>query len=162
MTKKINVSGIVNESIVDGDGVRLTVFLQGCTRQCKGCHNPDTWENKEVQLMSAEEIMEIYNSSPLLNGITLSGGEPFLQASKLVRLVDEIHKIGGDVWCYTGYTLQELQNIKQAAELLKRIDVLVDGPFIESERDLTLKFRGSRNQNIWKNMKGSWIKYDSY
>ena len=161
MTKKINVSGIINESIVDGDGVRLTVFLQGCFRHCKGCHNPDTWEDKEAQLMSTEEIMEIYDGSFLLDGITLSGGEPFLQADKLVHLVDEVHKAGGNVWCYTGYTLQELQNMKQASELLKRIDVLVDGPFIESERDLTLKFRGSRNQNIWKNMKGTWTKYGS-
>ena len=157
-SNKINVAGIVNDSIVDGEGIRLTVFLQGCLRHCKGCHNPDTWNTKKTAIMlSTDEIMEKYSNNPLLSGITFSGGEPFLQADKLIDLAERVHAVDGNVWCYTGYELQELQTLDKAAELLKRIDVLVDGPFIESEKDLTLKFRGSKNQRIWKNKKGIWI-----
>lgn len=163
MTDKINVAGIENESIVDGEGVRLTVFVQGCLRHCQGCHNPSTWDiNKKALLLSADEIMSQYNENPLLSGITFSGGEPFLQADKLIELADKVHEAGGTVWCYTGYTLEDLRVSEEFSGLLNRIDVLIDGPYIESERDLTLEFRGSRNQKVWKNVKGVWTRDDSY
>ena len=155
---KLNVAGIMDESIVDGEGIRLAVFLQGCPHHCKGCQNPETWNTDKLSLlMTVDEIMKKYDGNPLLNGITFSGGEPFIQADKLIPLAEKVHKAGGNVWCYTGYTLDELRASSEASELLNHIDVLVDGPYIEKERDLTLKFRGSKNQRIWKNEGETWI-----
>lgn len=154
---KLNVAGIMDESIVDGEGIRLAVFLQGCPHHCKGCQNPETWNTDKLSLlMTVDEIMKKYDGNPLLNGITFSGGEPFIQADKLIPLAEKVHRAGGNVWCYTGYTIDELRASNEASELLRHIDVLVDGPYIEKERDLTLKFRGSKNQHIWKNEGGNF------
>ena len=147
---KIRIAGIVNDSIVDGEGIRLTVFVQGCSHRCKGCHNPETWNYNGGYNIDISEIIKAYKENPLLQGITFSGGEPFDKVDFLSLLADEVHKLGGDVWCYTGYTLKELQKDASKHKLLNRIDILVDGPFIESERDLSLDFRGSRNQHIYQ------------
>ena len=148
--EKLHVAGIEPESVVDGEGIRMTIFFQGCSHHCKGCQNPGTWNpDKTVREMTAEEIIEEYKKNPLLSGITLSGGEPFEQDFEALHyLCFWFHEFfpDDDIWCYTGYTLKELEG----NNLLGEIDYLVDGPFILEERDLSLTFRGSRNQKIWK------------
>lgn len=146
---KLRVSGIVEESVVDGDGLRFALFLQGCMRACPGCHNKSTWDLNGGTLMEIDEIFEKIDN-PLLSGVTFSGGEPFLQAEKLIPLAKKIHKIGLNIWCYTGNTYEEIleRNDIFEMELLNNIDILVDGEFREDLRELALKFRGSRNQRI--------------
>ena len=147
---KIRIAGIVDDSIVDGDGLRLSVFTQGCPHHCVGCQNPDTHAASGGRDEDTENILARIDANPLLTGITFSGGEPFLQPAPLTRLAKEAHKRGLDVWSYTGYTLEELTAKKNPAidALLREIDVLVDGPYEERLRDLTLNFRGSSNQRI--------------
>ncbi|MBQ1919206.1 MAG: anaerobic ribonucleoside-triphosphate reductase activating protein [Selenomonas sp.] len=147
---KMRIAGIVDDSIVDGDGLRLSVFTQGCPHHCVGCQNPDTHAASGGRDEDTENILARIDENPLLTGITFSGGEPFLQPAPLTRLAKEAHKRGLDVWSYTGYTLEELLSKKNPAidALLRELDVLVDGPYEERLRDLTLNFRGSSNQRI--------------
>ena len=155
---QIRIAGIVNDSIVDGEGIRLTVFVQGCSHHCKGCHNSKTWDYSGGHDIDVSEIIEMYKKNPLLQGITFSGGEPFDKVEPLSLIADNIHRLRGDVWCYTGYTLEELEKDTSKHKLLNKIDVLVDGPFVESERDLSLNFRGSRNRHIYKKENSVFIK----
>jgi len=143
-------AGIVQESFVDGPGIRLAVFVQGCSHHCKGCHNQHTWDASGGFVTGTDFILHEYRSNPLLSGITLTGGEPMEQPKAMLILARRVHKLGGTVWCYTGYTLEELRAKKDPAinNLLKEIDVLVDGPFILELRDLNLQWRGSSNQRI--------------
>ncbi|MBQ1808668.1 MAG: 4Fe-4S cluster-binding domain-containing protein, partial [Selenomonas sp.] len=140
---KMRIAGIVDDSIVDGDGLRLSVFTQGCPHHCVGCQNPDTHAASGGRDEDTENILARIVENPLLTGITFSGGEPFLQPAPLTRLAKEAHKRGLDVWSYTGYTLEELLAKKNPAidALLRELDVLVDGPYEERLRDLTLNFR---------------------
>lgn len=155
---QIRIAGIVNDSIVDGEGIRLTVFVQGCSHHCKGCHNPETWDYNGGHNIDVSEIIEMYKKNSLLQGITFSGGEPFDKTEPLSLIADNIHKLHGDVWCYTGYTLKELKKDTSKHKLLNKVDVLVDGTFIESERDLSLNFRGSRNQHIYQKENGIFVR----
>ncbi|MBP3673296.1 MAG: anaerobic ribonucleoside-triphosphate reductase activating protein [Oscillospiraceae bacterium] len=145
----LDLSGIVQDSIVDGPGIRTTVFSQGCPHHCPGCHNPETWEFGCGTEMAEETIVQIVRSNPLCRGVTFSGGEPFAQAevfSKLARLLKEQ---GYEVASYSGYTFEQLLcGTPAQKELLQTIDVLIDGPFVLAERSLELSFRGSRNQRI--------------
>jgi len=143
-------AGIVNESYVDGPGIRMAIFVQGCSHHCEGCHNKHTWDPNKGFLTNTEFIIHEYQSNPLLTGITLTGGEPMEQPKAMFLLARAVKKLGGNVWCYTGYTLEELKEKKNndINKLLNEIDVLVDGPFILSLRDLDLDFRGSSNQRI--------------
>ncbi len=146
----LRVAGIVEDSIVDGDGFRFTIFVQGCPRRCFNCQNPETQPLNGGHEETLAEIMQKIKSNPLLTGVTFSGGEPFLQCASLARLARRIHKAGLDIWSYSGYTLEELQARHDTAtdELLAEIDVLVDGEYIDELRDLTLHFRGSSNQRV--------------
>ena len=139
---------------LDGPGVRFVVFLQGCPLRCGCCHNPDTWDTSGGEAMSADALTqkalryrEYFGND---GGITLSGGEPFLQPEACAELADEAHKRGLNVWCYTGYTIDTIIGGRDNGKrgLLKRIDVLVDGPYIESLRTLELPWRGSKNQRV--------------
>ena len=150
MENLINVAGTVNDSIVDGVGLRYVLFVQGCPRKCKGCHNADTQPFVEKTLMTPAEIMEQIDSNPLLDGVTFSGGEPMCQAESLVPLAKMIKERGLHLAIYTGYTFEDLcaKDATCVKELLAYADVLIDGEFIESLRDYTLKFRGSSNQRV--------------
>lgn len=157
--RKFHIAGIEPESVVDGDGIRMTIFFQGCSHHCPGCQNPATWDPKKpVKEMSPQEIFDQYKEDPLLDGVTLSGGEPFEQDPKLLEtLMIYIHSLGGTVWVYTGYDQKsffhqniEIEQSKIWKNVMSEIDYLVDGPFIKEQRDLSLVFRGSRNQRIWK------------
>ena len=145
---KIRLAGLVNDSITDGPGIRLTVFVQGCPRSCPGCHNPQTQPLCGGYEEDCDVVLEKIKSNPLLDGVTFSGGEPMLQAGKLLPLAKEIKNMGLNLFCYTGYVFEELEKVEGAHELLKYIDVLVDGPFVKEKRDYRVKFKGSTNQRI--------------
>lgn len=147
---KINLSGITGDSIVDGPGIRLTIFTQGCPHHCPGCHNPQTHDPNGGAWGDTEDIIAAMAENPLLDGITLSGGDPFLQPVECTELAKGAHKCGLNIWTYTGYTWEALflENDPEKIALVKESDVLIDGPFIMAERSLELKFRGSRNQRL--------------
>ena len=149
---KLQIAGIVDDSIVDGDGCRLTVFVQGCARRCPGCQNPETQPMEGGRAIDTAAILQQMAENPILSGITFSGGEPFLQPAPLASLARAVHQRGLDVWSYSGFTLEELakraEKDKATRALLNELDVLVDGPYEEEQRDLTLHFRGSQNQRV--------------
>lgn len=148
----LRVSGIANDSIVDGPGIRFTLFVQGCPHNCKGCHNPQTHDFNGGSDMTLGEIFDKITANPLLDGVTFSGGEPFCHAQKLAVLGKEIRDAGLNIVTYTGYTFEYLLNNSDEKngfrQLLEVTDYLVDGPFILSERNLMLRFKGSENQRI--------------
>ena len=140
---------IIDGTVVDGPGFRLSIYCAGCEHKCKGCHNPQSWEMANGKEMDVEEILQAVKDSPW--NVTFSGGDPFFQAEGFAELARRIKaETAKTIWCYTGYTLEALkqENDPWKMELLKNIDVLVDGPFIQELRDEQLKFRGSSNQRI--------------
>lgn len=147
----IRVAGMIEESIVDGPGLRFVLFTQGCEHNCEGCHNPETHDKLAGNLVDISEIVKAYQNSGA-SGITISGGEPFLQGEALSLLGNEIHRLGGDVITYTGYEyrrLQEIQRIHPAVKMLLDVtDLLIDGPFIMAKRTLDRPFMGSTNQKL--------------
>ena len=146
----INMSGIVRESIVDGPGFRFTIFVQGCPHGCPGCHNPNTHSIFGGYRISVDDVISQIKDSPLISGVTFSGGEPFMQPVPLTTLSKKIHDLGYDIICYTGYTYENIlsSNNKDKVELLSNIDILIDGLFDISKRSIDLKFRGSLNQRV--------------
>lgn len=148
----IRICGVVRESIVDGPGLRFVLFTQGCLHHCPGCHNPESHPLEGGYEVTTEKVLEEFGKNPLLKGLTLSGGDPILQAGELVDLCRAVHAMGKDVMTYTGYTYEELMEMQKTDEgvrdLLLETDTLVDGRFIMAQRDLTLVYKGSRNQRI--------------
>ncbi len=141
---------MVQDSIVDGVGLRFTVFTQGCPHHCEGCHNPETHDPTGGSEIAAEEIIRQMLSNPLTDGVTLSGGEPFYQAGDCAEIAQAAKNAGLNVWTYTGFTFEAL--IRSAdpniLRLLSLTDVLVDGPFVLPQRSLNIKWRGSTNQRL--------------
>ena len=152
VSDKLRVNGIVQESIVDGPGIRYVIFVQGCPHGCEGCHNPQTHPFDGGYEADEAEIIAQIAENPLLKGVTMSGGEPFCQAAPLARIAKAVREMGKTVVTYSGYTYEQLIEMAKedegTAQLLKYTNTLIDGPFILKERDLTLQFRGSRNQRI--------------
>lgn len=148
----MRLAGINSESVVDGDGIRMTIFGQGCPHHCEGCHNPSTWDFDGGEETSIESVVAKVKENPLLSGVTFSGGEPFVHAHDFYEIAKAVHNMGLDVWSYSGYTLEELQKLSETnsdiKNFLNEIDVLVDGKFILAKRDLSLRFRGSSNQRV--------------
>ncbi len=145
----LELSGIVSDSIVDGPGIRVTVFSQGCPHHCEGCHNPETWAFGCGTAMEEERIFQIIRENPLCRGVTFSGGEPFAQAAGFAVLARRLKGAGYEVASYSGFTFEQLlHGSPDQRALLETIDVLIDGPFLLSERSLELVFRGSANQRI--------------
>lgn len=145
----LDLSGIVSDSIVDGPGIRTTIFCQGCPHHCPGCHNPETWAFGCGTPMEEETLVEIVRSNPLCRGVTFSGGEPFAQAAGFARLARLLKAKGYEVASYSGYTFEELlRGSEDQKELLRSIDILIDGPFLRDRKSLEIAFRGSTNQRI--------------
>jgi anaerobic ribonucleoside-triphosphate reductase activating protein len=145
----LNLSGIVSDSIVDGPGIRTTVFSQGCPHHCPGCHNPETWDFGCGTDVPVEALVDIVNSNPLCRGVTFSGGEPFAQAAGFAKLAMLLKEKGYEVASYSGYTFEELlKGSEDQKKLLEAIDILIDGPFLQDQKSLEIAFRGSRNQRI--------------
>lgn len=148
----IRIAGVVRESIVDGPGLRLAVFCQGCPHGCKDCHNPDTHDFCGGYDCEISKIVEAVKANPLLDGVTFSGGEPFCQPAAFCSLAAALKEARPDLnlMAYSGYTYEELTEMKDmdVDKLLSKIDLLVDGRFIAEQKDLTLLFRGSSNQRV--------------
>jgi len=152
MADTIRLYGLVTDSIVDGPGFRTAIFTQGCPYHCEGCHNPDSQPFEGGTVWTLDDVEKKFTNNPLLDGITLSGGEPAEQAAACAELAHRAHQKGLNVWTYTGSTLEKLQKRAETNPDLQRLldetDVLVDGPFILAERSLELTFCGSRNQRV--------------
>jgi len=148
----LRIAGIEPESFVDGPGIRMTIFTQGCHHHCPGCQNPQTHDFDGGHFIDREEILQMIEENPLLDGITFSGGDPMDQSAALIPLAREIKERGLNLVIFTGYTFERLQELSQERpemfELLTFADILIDGPFVMAKKSLELKFRGSSNQRI--------------
>lgn len=146
--KKLRISGTVNDSIVDGPGLRFTIFTQGCPHNCPGCHNPQTHSMKGGKKISINKLYKNIKENSLLSGVTFSGGEPFIQAKTLLPLAKKLKENNIEIASYTGYLFEDLINDKVpfGKELLKYLDVLIDGKFVLSLKSMDLAFKGSSNQ----------------
>ena len=144
----IRVLDIIEDTMVDGPGFRTSIYCAGCRHACPGCHNPQSWDFNAGRDMTVEQIMRIIENDPYTLGVTFSGGDPMYQAAGFAELARQIHRrTQKDIWCYTGFTFESLIHQDQR-ELLAEVDVLVDGPFIQSLHDSDLLFRGSSNQRL--------------
>lgn len=147
----IRLYGELKHSLVNGPGIRRVIFVQGCNHNCPGCQNPDSHPMNSGKVVSAAELAERITHDKVLDGITLSGGEPMLQAEACGLIAGTCRKAGLSVWCYTGYVFEDIVSGKagtQAASLLKQIDVLVDGPFVQELASDQCLYRGSTNQRL--------------
>lgn len=150
MECKLRICGVEPESIVDGRGFRYVIFTQGCPHACPGCHNPQSHDFGGGTLVDPDSLYAEICENPLLKGVTFSGGEPFCQPEPLWRLAKRLHARRLDLTVYTGYRYETLaaNPDPDVAALLAETDVLVDGPFLQAQKDLTLLYRGSRNQRL--------------
>jgi anaerobic ribonucleoside-triphosphate reductase activating protein len=150
MACELRISGTEPESIVDGRGIRYVIFTQGCPHHCPGCHNPQTHPFDGGKSADIQKLYEEICENPLLKGVTFSGGEPFCQPAPLAKLAAMVHAHGLDITTYTGYLYEDLlaKNEADVNALLAATDILIDGPFLQEQKDLTLLFRGSRNQRV--------------
>ncbi|MDD4504407.1 MAG: anaerobic ribonucleoside-triphosphate reductase activating protein [Clostridiaceae bacterium] len=147
---ELRVAGIVKESIVDGPGFRYVIFAQGCNHGCKGCHNPDTHSLDGGYVVDTDSLVKDIMQSKYIDGVTFSGGEPFLQADSFIHIAEKLKEVNINIVCYTGFTYEELVESKNKSrvKLLGLIDMLIDGPYMEELRDLGLTYRGSNNQRL--------------
>ena len=144
----IRVLDIIEDTTVDGPGFRTSIYCAGCAHECKGCHNPQSWDFNGGREMTTDEIMKIIEADPYAD-VTFSGGDPMYQAEGFAELARAIRqRTDKTIWCYTGFTYEALLKMPKQRELLELIDVLVDGPYVEALRDPDLLFRGSSNQRI--------------
>lgn len=143
---------IQSDSVVDGEGIRTVIWTQGCSHNCKGCHNPETHDFNGGVLMDIEEIKNEISNLEFQDGITLSGGDPFMQPEACLEIAKFAKSLGLNVWSYTGFTFDQLKILSKSKpvimELLQNVDVLIDGKFILEEKSFNVKYRGSKNQRI--------------
>jgi len=145
---KIRVLDILEETMADGPGFRTSIYCAGCGHHCPGCHNPQSWDFAGGREMSVDEILEIIKDDEFSN-VTFSGGDPLYQVEAFTELARRIKaETGKNIWCYTGFTYEEILADERLKQILPYVDTLVDGPFVESLRDPELHFRGSSNQRI--------------
>ena len=152
MNKTVRLAGIAYESLVNGPGMRRVFFAQGCKHKCEGCFNPETHSFDDGEIMDMDKLIKDVLDNPMLKGVTFSGGDPIEQAHSFAYMAKAFKNSNLNIWCYTGYTFEELLEAMKVdtslRDFLNNIDVLVDGKFEEDKKDLNLKFRGSSNQRI--------------
>ncbi len=146
----VNIAGFYEESISNGEGWRAVLFVSGCPHHCPGCHNEKTWDYNYGEKFNKEEILEKIKDNFILQGVTVSGGEPLCPENikEVTEFIKDVKALNLDVWCYTGYTFEELIKRDNTNEAMEYIDVLVDGRFETDKKIPNLKFRGSENQRI--------------
>ncbi len=137
---------IVDGTIVDGPGLRTSIYMAGCGHACPGCHNPQSWPFDAGQVMDTESVLSRIEENGM--NVTLTGGDPLYQVEALLPLCRAIKQAGKTIWCYTGFLYEDVCADRGLRRILDVIDVLVDGPYLQSQRDLTLRFRGSANQRL--------------
>ena len=156
----VKLAGWDCESFADAEGVSFVLFFSGCRHNCVGCHSPQTHDFNygiEVDDKLIEKIKTEIDKRPFLNALVLSGGDPMYSAKELLPILDKIHVPNNNIWCYSGFTLKEIQANPDMSALLNRCTHLIDGMFDIKKRDITLKFRGSSNQIIWEKQNNKWI-----
>lgn len=146
----LNILEIHQYDVVNGPGVRCSIWLAGCSQHCKGCWSPHTWDPTKGHKYTKEEILKYINNSRI-DGISILGGDPLYwvfkdKPNEVIELFKLCHNSGKPVWVWSGYTFEKIQ--EKYPEILEYIDVLIDGPFIEEQKDLNLYWRGSKNQRI--------------
>jgi anaerobic ribonucleoside-triphosphate reductase activating protein len=157
------IAGIEHNSTVDGEGWREAIFFQGCNHHCLGCHNPQTWDFNAGKEISNEELLNIINKSltdnALIDGITLTGGDPFFQSEDILGLCEQLKQMGLNIWAYTGFRFDEFLHFiksekhdsritQSMIDLLKFVDVVVDGQFILAKKTIEIPYVGSSNQRL--------------
>lgn len=142
----LRVIDIVDGTIVDGPGLRTSIYFAGCKHKCPGCHNPQSWDFNAGHDMTIAELVEHVRENDF--DVTFSGGDPLYQIDNIILLSREIHKLGHKIWLYTGYTIEEIEASEHLRRILAEVDTIVEGPFVQSLRDTSLQFRGSSNQRI--------------
>ena len=145
---ELRIAGTIGESIVDGPGIRYVLFTQGCPHGCPGCHNPQTHDFAGGTEVQVSDLLADILKRPYVKAVTLSGGEPFCQPAPLAQLAAALKDKGFHLMCYSGYTFEELLQLEEARPLLEQLDLLVDGRFVESRKNIELRFRGSDNQRV--------------
>lgn len=149
---EIRIAGLVPESVVDGPGIRFVVFTQGCPHGCPDCHNPQTHDFQGGEERKTGQILDDFQATPMVSGITISGGEPFCQPRQCAQLARKVKALGKHVLVFSGYTFEALlekgRREPAVEELLSYTDVLIEGPYLKEKRDLNLAFRGSANQRM--------------
>ena len=145
---KLRILDIIEETMADGPGLRTSIYCAGCAHHCPGCHNPQSWDFAGGHDVPVEELLEAILDDEFSN-VTFSGGDPFYQVEAFTELARKIkERSSKTIWCYTGFTYEEIKDDERLSMMLPYIDVLVDGPFIQEKRDTELLFRGSSNQRI--------------
>ncbi|KAF6579168.1 anaerobic ribonucleoside-triphosphate reductase activating protein [Paenibacillus sp. EKM212P] len=149
----MNLCGYIPESLNEGYGLRTVVFISGCRHACPGCFNPESWSFRAGEPFTPQRQQEVIRDimeNPLLDGLTLCGGDPFFSAAECSQFVRDFREACPDrtVWAYTGFVYEDLLTDPERQELALLCDVIVDGRFVEQQKDLTLPFRGSRNQRL--------------
>ena len=137
---------IVPGTSVDGPGLRTSIYLSGCRHHCPGCHNPHTWDFAQGTPMTVDEIMRIVEENGF--NVTLTGGDPLYSLPAIIPLIQAINAAGYSIWLYTGFTYEQLLSLPDIEAILPLLEAIVDGPFEQDKRDLSLSFRGSSNQRI--------------
>lgn len=144
----LRVLDIIEETMVDGVGLRTAIYFSGCNHFCKGCHNPQSWNLHNGKVMTIDELLDIIKADEFAN-VTFSGGDPLYQCEGVTELARRVkEETDKTIWCYTGYTYEEILANDYLKQILPYIDVLVDGPYVEELRNTDLPFRGSENQRI--------------
>lgn len=145
---KIRILDILEETMMDGPGLRTSIYCAGCAHHCPGCHNPQSWDFAGGREVTVDELLEVIKADEFAN-VTFSGGDPLYQVEAFTELARRIkEETGKTIWCYTGFTYEEVLADTRLSQILPYLDVLVDGPYVEALRDTNLPFRGSSNQRI--------------
>lgn len=142
----LRVLDIVEGTIVDGPGLRTSIYFAGCSHHCEGCHNPGSWDAAGGKPMSVEQLMEVIDDNEM--DVTFSGGDPLMQIDALLPLARRVKERGYSLWVYTGYTIEEIRASDSLSRILDYADTIVEGRFVKALRDTSLRFRGSSNQRI--------------
>ena len=143
----MRVLDIIEGTVVDGIGLRTSIYFAGCIHHCSGCHNPQSWDLSGGSEMDIDDILHVVKKYNL--NVTFSGGDPLMQIDNgLLELAHKIHALGFDIWCYTGYTLEEIEQDNSLSRILDAVDIIVDGRYDAALRDIHIPFRGSSNQRI--------------
>ncbi len=146
--EKINLNGIINDSVVDGPGLRTVIFTQGCPHHCKGCHNPQSWSTNDNEVWDVDELINHIKKISSFKKVTISGGEPFLQKEAVLKICKSLKESGFNIYIYSGYIFEDLIKDDISHEILTNVDFLIDGPFKEELKDTSLSIYGSKNQRV--------------
>ena len=145
---KIRILDILEETMMDGPGLRTSIYCAGCAHRCPGCHNPQSWDFSGGREVTVDELLDVIKADEFAN-VTFSGGDPLYQVEAFTELARRIkEETDKTIWCYTGFTYEEILADTRLSQILPYLDVLVDGPYVEALRDTNLPFRGSSNQRI--------------